>query len=771
MGFVVNTPADYNAVIDYLSNVATALDDAQGGDRAGADATLAETQAFVDMQTAAGATGVQSDVNFYTNAVQDYFEGTPNYSAQSALAASSLQGALQILFAEINDFKNQYAAIGVTAGPPSPPPPPPPSASFGPGQIVPPPPPGPAPAPGPVAPITTPSPAPAPPTPAPSPSPAPVGTIPPPQTITPGPTATGSGPVITNPISVPPPTAPPTSPFDITGVEAWITTVIPELGRSLWNWIVVNIIQPLEAFFIWLFNIWLGILGWEYDTVKKIVTYPLSVKTPLPTTLAETVAYESEVSQIIDHPTNVWQFTASLFIRVALGFSAIGARLEPLLAVITQVANAQQPTTLLSAGDAIDGVYKGTITVAYASDNLLKQGVSGADFNVLYNNASYTPSAQEAGVWLARGYIDAAQFTVLAAASHASDLIAGFQRAASFKIADGMSLASIQGRLSAAQAGFMTASLNNPPPGDVTALYLQNQGSVQQAAIDWTQHFSIPDPAWFAQAVNRGLVPPQWVQQAAIANNYPPEIAGLFTAMAQALIPTRTIATLVADKTISVEQATAYYLKAGFAPADIPVLIAYAETLVKKAPKGPPGDLARLALSDAVALYNDGAIPAAELITIYEAHGWTADAAALAIEYLNLKQKTTARTAYANELVDQVKLGEITAQQAVSTLYQNGYTTAEVVKYQKAMGKGPKAKVTVPTTAEIAAMYKAGYIDQDAVVNYYVGQGYVDPYLTGLILTVLNKTAATPVTSIPLPAPPTPPAPIAPLPPPKEILV
>lgn len=539
--------------------------------------------------------------------------------------------------------------------------------------------------------------------------------------------------------------------FDLTSLEGFIGTYIPSVGAGIAAWIQANIIDPLKAFFMWLLNLILGIFGLQYDSVKGVTYTPNPASINLPSTQAEVVAYETAVSNVINNPTNIFQFIGSITIRIALAFSAIAARLEPLIAVVTQVANSLQPTALLSTGDLIDGQYKATVTPQFAAQESLYAGISNADYNVLFTNAGYYPSTQEAVTWLFRGYITDAQFEQYAAYNRTTQAVANMQSNALVRAPDPNALIQVQGRQNAAASGFLANTINSAIPASVSALYTYNGIDQRQAAFDWQQHFNIPDPAWFAQAAFRGLLDPSLVPLAAIANNYPPELANNFLTLSQPLIPTRTIATLVANNIITPAQATIYYQEAGYRAADIPVLLAYAATLVKKTPKGPPGDLAKLALSDAITLFNDKAITPAQLTEIYVEHGWSTDAAALALEYLQLKQATTARKQYAEELVDQVALGQITTAQAISQLYSEGYTTEEVLRYQKQMGKAKTKKQTAPTVAEITKMFTANYITAQDVADYFEKQGYTDPYLTGEILLVLNAATTTPTTTAPTP--------------------
>lgn len=531
--------------------------------------------------------------------------------------------------------------------------------------------------------------------------------------------------------------------FDLASAEGFIETYIPSIGSGIVQWIIDNIINPIKAFFIWLLNIWLGILGWEYDTVKKAVTYPVTLSTPIPTTLAEIQAYESEIGVIINNPTNVWEYAGAIVIRIALAFSAIAARLQPLITQVEQVANYQQPTGLLSVSDLIDSQYKGSLTYAQAVSVAKYNNTSSDDYATLFTNAAYSPSAAEAATWLARGIISQGQYDNFATQARSTAEIAGYQQTASISPPSPSSLISASPRIAAVGNGFLPQSLNSGAPANVVNAYAKAQIDTQQAAWDWINHWNIPSPEFFAAGQYRGVYGAGTIQNAALANGYPPEVANAYEQIIAPLIPTRTVSTLLAQNIITLAQATQFWGQAGYSPAQISVLAAYAATLTKKPPKGPPADLAKLALNDAIALYDDGTINAAKLLTIYEAHGWTADAANLAIEYIDLKNAATARKAYATELVDEVVLGTLTQSSAISLLYANGFTQQEVVAYQRKMGKGTKAKKTQPTIAQVTALYAAGYIGAEDVEGYLIDAGWYEPFLLGQLQIMLAKAPPT----------------------------
>ena len=554
------------------------------------------------------------------------------------------------------------------------------------------------------------------------------------------PTSTGSTGTITAPVTNA--TNPTTSTgFDLTGAEGFITQYFTSLWDKIFQWIIDNIITPIKNTLPRLIDWWGGLIGFAYDATTGFIFHPLFKGIKIPSTEAEAIAYEGEITTVLDAPSNIFEWIGSLILRTSLAISAMGARLEPLLELVRQVANSQQPVTPLDVNAAISAQYQGLITQATGEANALKNGISTSDYQTLYSTASYVPSLQDASTWFARGLIAAPDFDIVVSKNHASPEQGQSVYSASYRPVQGASAVANYGRIRVAAVNWLGGTLNYTVPQPVLDFYSAEQINPTQAEYDWMNHYAVPPPEWFAQGVFRGLFASSDVVNAATAYNYPDALTGSFLEMSRPIIPVRVVTTLFVAGVLTEAQARVDFGRSGYSAGDIDTLVAYAKSLSPKKVKTTPADLSKLALNAAIALWEDGILVDAQLSGIYLAHGYSADAASYEIEYLKLKNASSVRKQNAENIVEEVDLGQSTVESGVQQLISAGYSNTEVLRYEKQMHKNKLSKAKVPTSAEIKAMYKAGYLLDTDVLQYYSDAGYSNQWSTLLTALVVGNVA------------------------------
>src|ERR1035437_4787616 len=208
------------------------------------------------------------------------------------------------------------------------------------------------------------------PSPAPPYSPPPAPVIPitqlpqPPVTIT-SPITDPSGGQPSIPATVTPAVNPPTSTgFDLGGAESFWSTYTNSLWAMIFQWINDHILTPVATWELNKFNSFRRFLGYQVDINGNAQVIDGITQIKIPSTEAEAIVYEREVGIILDTPSTILEWCASWFLRTALAISAMGARLEPLLEMIRQVANSQQPVMPLDTSTLINAQYQGIINTA-----------------------------------------------------------------------------------------------------------------------------------------------------------------------------------------------------------------------------------------------------------------------------------------------------------------------------------------------------------------------------------------------------------------------
>jgi len=169
-----------------------------------------------------------------------------------------------------------------------------------------------------------------------------------------------------------------------------------------------------------------------------------------------------------------------------------------------------------------------------------------------------------------------------------------------------------------------------------------------------------------------------------------------------------------------------YMKRLGYNPTDAQIFYNYGRSKQKTSKATTAADLQKLSLGNAASLYDDAVITKDDYISILESHGYSADAATLTVELADIKNAQAARKQFATQMIDEVKLGYQTIDQAVSQLYSNGFTEAEVLGYQTKMTTAKKAALKLPSRAELDSMAKKGIITQADWENAMLSLNY-DP--------------------------------------------
>jgi hypothetical protein len=525
-------------------------------------------------------------------------------------------------------------------------------------------------------------------------------------------------------------------------IEQWWSDLIPQWVKDSYTFVTEDLFQPIIATFTTIINSWRYYLFGVGDTPAG---GPWNIGGGIGTSIntrQDIDAIITATQGVVTNPKGIFEVLFAAIVKGATAISSITATLEPIVEEIVQEAKSLNPIEPLSVATAIDLQYKGVIDAGAAQTNALRQGVSPADYAAMFNGSGYTPTPQEALSWYFRGFITEPALLSYLAQNHSLGVTSDALQKAAIQPATPQSAIASAGKSAAASTGFLPNSLNGKVPQYILDLYSKAQLDPGQAASEWVGHYTIPSPEWFAQAFFRGILPEGDISNAAIANNYPPEIAGVFEQLARPVLPVRITTALLSKGILDEATATNNYSRLGYTPADIATLILYAQSMQKTPKEGAASDLGKLALADGVGLFMDGVYSADQLTKLYEAHGYSGDAAALAVEYQQLKQAASDRKQNALDVVDNVNLGVYSETQGVENLQALGYTPRELLRAQKAMHTARAAKTKSPTSAEVKAMFKAGLIVAQDVTDYFTAQNYGAMWIPLLTQLVTAPAAA-----------------------------
>lgn len=453
------------------------------------------------------------------------------------------------------------------------------------------------------------------------------------------------------------------------------------------------------------------------------------------------------------------------------------ATLASTIKVAEQGAHRALPVTLLDPATTIEAWRRGLLNADDACYELASQGFDPTRQQVLYDVAQFLFGPRDAVELLTRGIIQREDFQTLMDQNNVSEdqarslielmnelpSIGDYFRAYQRGIIDELQFAEqnkahrvsdftrdlllsvivpapsarvrtrLQGRLTARGEGFLGVTLNTEPPPDVRDTYTKNILSQGEADQDWLAHWNIPPPEWWIDAWFRGLIDRETVLKAFDAENIPREIQDAMFGVAEELPPVWLVPDVLASGVWPRDAAIKTFRKLGFSEENAGVLADYGLSKAKTSKSETAQRLQGLSLGAAETLYQDQAIDKDKYTEILLAHGLGEDAATLTVELADIRAAQQARNEYSAFLVDQVSLGQLTTTDAVSKLFDNGFTAAEVdallIKMQRAQSSNNK----LPSKSDIDAMLKKGIIDQATWRQTMALLGYQEPWQTAYL--------------------------------------
>lgn len=433
-----------------------------------------------------------------------------------------------------------------------------------------------------------------------------------------------------------------------------------------------------------------------------------------------------------------------------------------------QLAKKATPITLLGPAETIEALRRNILSPSDAEEELLRQGIDPSRQQALYDLAEFLFSPREAVELERRGIIGPNQYEtllaqnnltpdqghalyellqkVLTAGEVASAYWRGFisqaERDSEYKAAGipdklmelvtrlSLSplppdlLVRLSGRQAALTDGLLTESLGQEAPADVRELFQQAQADPRQADLAWLAHWDVPGPNWWVQALFRSLRTRSEVYEAFKARNIPKELWDDIIATEEELPPVWLVPDVVASGVWSKEQAVPALMKLGFSEENATVLFNYGMSKSKTSKATTAADLAKVSLGNAKTLFDDDIITQQEYVEILLAHKYSQAAADLTAELAAFEKDSTKRKNYADMLLAQVRLGQMTKSEAESDLFANGFTPGEVAKYLQQIEQAKLIHGKLPSEAKLDDMLKKSIITPEVWLETMQLLGY-----------------------------------------------
>lgn len=404
-----------------------------------------------------------------------------------------------------------------------------------------------------------------------------------------------------------------------------------------------------------------------------------------------------------------------------------------------QQVNKKQPYELLSIGDAIKALYRGILSAPEAEDEAIRQGIAPQRFAVLKELEQFLPSPSLALQMRYRGLIDQADLEAILKKQGFKPSDTTAIQGAFLEPVNPREAIALAAREQAFAANFLPAAGAQPVPSEAEKMYEPRFHSTAQAKWDWMAHWKIPGPEWWFTAWARGLRTKEEFRLAAQADNVPPDVIDDLIPVFQETVQLWMIPDMLATGIMNDAEALAYLHYIGMGDNDAALIMKYGRAKQKAPAAAQAADLAGLSVAQAKTMYDEGIVDQAQYGELLAAHGYGADAIKLTIALADQEQQLAAIKQQNADLVNEVNAGTLSSADAVSAMYQDGYTTAQVdavvLKFKAAKSANSKAV----SATELDAMRVDGIIDVGIWKDGYANLGYAPLWIDRLDALFLTK--------------------------------
>jgi len=454
--------------------------------------------------------------------------------------------------------------------------------------------------------------------------------------------------------------------------------------------------------------------------VGTLATVPLSE----PQAPADLLQMVQTLANDAKNETGFWGPIDRFIIKLIQVVPIVAAAQEPMRNVLLQTVLKDLGPELLPVNAALEAYYRKALTEAQFVEELQRQGLNQSRIALLVALRQWLPTAREAVELEARGAISTEDGnTILSSHGFTADDMTAY-RFAFYEPVGPREYIGARARVAAGAAGFLAASYGGQPPADVLDKYPPRFRKADQAEADWIEHWRTPGMSWWITAYFRGFRTRSEVEQAAAAENIPPEVIPDLISVEQDVIQLWMIPDMLATGLFTDQEALDYLAYIGLAPRDAALIVKYGDAKKKAPAAGVASALAGISAANAKTMYDDGIITGAEYTDVLIAHKYSAEAAALTVQLADQTAALAKRKQDATDIVNQANAGQITDADAISSLYSLGYTDAEVAGYALKLKQLKTASAKRFTDADLKSLWKHGLIQDADAVSGLQGNGW-----------------------------------------------
>jgi hypothetical protein len=269
-----------------------------------------------------------------------------------------------------------------------------------------------------------------------------------------------------------------------------------------------------------------------------------------------------------------------------------------------------------------------------------------------------------------------------------------------------------------------------------------------QVALDlWQKSYFVPDINTWISLHFRGIRTRKEVEAAFDYFRVPHQFRDDLIRARTALLPWRTIPTMMANGIIDEPYAKQQLQAHGFDLAATEALLKYAGIAHAKQKHGASGDVFGLSVQTAKGYFDIGAINAEQYTEVLLAHGYDEHSAALVVkvetEHVNMLQ----RKQLAEDIKAEIAAGAITIEQAIAQMDAHQFSPAEKSRVVNVAHKQKRQIIKVPSESELHGMASRDAISLDDYADAMKQQGWSDKWIEAFVKwRFLHGTSATATT-------------------------
>lgn len=389
---------------------------------------------------------------------------------------------------------------------------------------------------------------------------------------------------------------------------------------------------------------------------------------------------------------------------------------------------------------ALDWWYRGFIGDSDLDANLSANGLTPADQDALKASSIYLPTMGDLQRWLNFGIITPSEFADNAHRLRYDDqqidtILKTYQ-----EFADCSAMADLDGWLASSDASFLDATSKIDPPASVIAAGARQGLHPSAVQYIWDAHWELPSVDTFIENYFRGIRTLTEVQARMRIANIPRELWDDLIVAKRSFIPHRSVPNYISKGWMTVEQGKADLAAQGFDEQHIQIIIASAKPPATPTTTTAATAVHTLSLASARTLWEDGALLDQQYHDLLVAHGYTDALATAQMQADKLAQHVKLTKQTLADYTAQVEAGVLTIDDATSQLYQQGFTAAQVAKFQITVQKSLKTGSKHPSLADLDKFLKAQLISLDQYKSELQLQGWNDPWLTAFLGLVSDPT-------------------------------